>query len=149
MIRRASISDVPDIMVLEKECLPHPWDKTAIDDLMTLDRHMALIAVDDGKAVGYIGFSWVLDECEIGNICVSRSFRRRGIASSLLARTESELAALGVRKIFLEVESDNAPAIALYERSGYVRYSGRKDYYGQGRDAELYCKKLPDSNCEI
>jgi len=48
----------------------------------------------------------------------------------------------GIKKVFLEVEHDNVPAIALYEKYGFVRYGYRRDYYGQGKDAVLMSREL-------
>ena len=45
-------------------------------------------------------------------------------------------------KVFLEVEFDNDPALALYDKTGFQRYGMRKDYYGPGMDAVLMCKNL-------
>ncbi len=35
----------------------------------------------------------------------------------------------GVRRLFLEVEAENAPALKLYERAGFVPIGRRKGYY--------------------
>jgi ribosomal-protein-alanine N-acetyltransferase len=37
--------------------------------------------------------------------------------------------------MLLEVRSDNAPALALYERFGFMRISQRPKYYPDGGDA--------------
>ena len=97
---------------------------------------------EDGLIAGYVGASFVLDEAEIGNICVSSAYRRRGFASALLMKLEKELKSSGVTVIFLEVENTNKGAIALYEKQGFLKYNERKDYYGKGRDALLYRKDI-------
>jgi ribosomal-protein-alanine N-acetyltransferase len=38
----------------------------------------------------------------------------------------------GATAMFLEVAVDNAPALALYRRAGFVRAGLRKDYYDRG-----------------
>jgi ribosomal protein S18 acetylase RimI-like enzyme len=45
--------------------------------------------------------------------------RNRGFGSRVLALLEYEAMALGVRRVFLEVERKNR-AIGLYRRAGYV-----------------------------
>ena len=69
-------------------------------------------------------------------------YRGRGFAKALMSYLLDDLKKSGIVKVFLEVEHDNAPAIALYEKSGFVRYGQRRDYYGQGRDAVLMSKEL-------
>lgn len=149
MIRRAVIEDVGAIMALEKSCLRHPWEETAIRNLIESDRQMALVDERDGKIVGYVGFSWVEDESEIGNICVDNNYRRRRIATELLNEVEHEVALSGANNLYLEVEDSNIAAACLYKKNGFVKFMTRKDYYGPGRNAELYCKNLHEFNCEI
>ena len=149
MIRRAVIEDVGAIMALEKSCLRHPWEEAAIRNLIESDRQMALVDERDGKVVGYIGFSWVEDESEIGNICVDNNYRRRKIATGLLEETEREVAFAGANNLYLEVEDCNVAAMSLYKKCGFIKSMSRKDYYGPGRNAELYCKNLKEFNCEI
>ena len=84
----------------------------------------------------------VLDECSIGNIVTRKDHRGEGLASMLWAELLRLLKEKGMAKVFLEVESDNVPAIALYEKSGFTGYGLRRDYYGQGRDAVLMLKDI-------
>ena len=51
--------------------------------------------------------------------CVVPPHRRRGYASQFLRRVASALAAEGYGRIWLEVDSDNDPAIALYRSVGF------------------------------
>ena len=142
MIRIAREEDVDNIVALEAECMPHPWVRDDIRSLITDDKKIAVAAEEDGLIAGYVGASFVLDEAEIGNICVSSAYRRRGIAAALLRELEKELRSQGVSVIFLEVENTNTGAIALYEREGFAMYNKHNDYYGQGRDALLYRKDI-------
>ena len=142
MIRTAREEDVDNIVALEAECMPHPWVTDDIRSLITDDKKYAIVAEEDGLIAGYVGASFVLDEAEIGNICVSSAYRRRGFASALLMKLEKELKSSGVTVIFLEVENTNKGAIALYEKQGFLKYNERKDYYGKGRDALLYRKDI-------
>jgi ribosomal protein S18 acetylase RimI-like enzyme len=52
--------------------------------------------------------------------------RRKGLARRVLRALLAEVAALGVSRAYLQVEADNAPAIALYELEGFqAAYSYR------------------------
>ena len=137
-IRTGKISDIEAVMALEAECMPHPWSRDDIAALFDSENKIALIAEEDGCTAGYVGASMVIDEAEIGNICVSPKFRRRGIAKALLNELIRVLKERGVCVLFLEVESTNTGAIALYEQNAFEKYSERKDYYGAGKDALLY-----------
>ena len=57
---------------------------------------------------------------EIGNIVTAREYRRQGYGSQVVAALVQALYARGLA-VFLQVLKDNAPAIACYERLGFVR----------------------------
>lgn len=58
---------------------------------------------------------------------VSPSCRRQGLGTAITATACHEAALHGISQVFLQVEVDNAPARALYERLGF-RYSHRYHY---------------------
>lgn len=145
MIRKMTSEDVARIMVLEKRSGIHPWSEADLLALCDSASKIGLVYEENNEISGYVGASWVIDECEIGNICVDPDCRRRGIARALIRRLKELLFAQGVRVVFLEVSEGNTGAVALYESEGFEMYSKRKDYYGPGDDALLY-RSLAESN---
>ena len=142
VIRQGTLSDVQEIMALEQGSIEHPWESKAIETLITDSNKICLIAELDGTIAAYVGAESVLDESNIGNIVTHKDYRGRGIATQLFDALLKELKEQGIVKVFLEVEHDNAPAIALYEKSGFTKYGHRRDYYGPGKDAVLMSKEL-------
>ncbi len=142
VIRQGTLSDVQAIMALEQGSIEHPWESKAIETLITDSNKTCLIAELDGTIAAYVGAESVLDESNIGNIVTHKDYRGRGIATQLFDALLKELKEQGIVKVFLEVEHDNAPAIALYEKSGFTKYGHRRDYYGPGKDAVLMSKDL-------
>ena len=142
VIRQGTLSDVQEIMALEQGSIEHPWESKAIETLITDSNKTCLIAELDGTIAAYVGAESVLDESNIGNIVTHKDYRGRGIATRLFDALLKELKEQGIAKVFLEVEHDNAPAIALYEKSGFTKYGHRRDYYGPGKDAVLMSKEL-------
>ncbi|MCQ2467554.1 MAG: tRNA (adenosine(37)-N6)-threonylcarbamoyltransferase complex dimerization subunit type 1 TsaB [Clostridia bacterium] len=139
-VREAQLSEASTINVLEAEGIDHPWTFEAVKALINDDNKVALVAVDKltNEVLGYIGASWVIDEAEVGNLCVFGKYRRIGVATKIMDAFISFMKEKGVKTIFLEVNHDNYKAISLYEKCGFVLYGTRKDYYGQGKDADLY-----------
>ena len=142
VIRPGTLSDVNAIMALEQGSIEHPWESKAVEALITDPNKTCLIAELDGAVAAYVGAESVLDESNIGNIVTHKDFRGRGIATRLFDALLKELKEQGIVKVFLEVEHDNVPAIALYEKSGFTKYGHRRDYYGPGKDAVLMSKEL-------
>jgi ribosomal-protein-alanine N-acetyltransferase len=141
-IRPAEALDVDGIMELEKGSIAHPWQREEISKLITEDNKFALVTDKDGHVVCYIGCDIVLDEADIGNLVTDVNERGKGLATMLMSELLERLKDKGVKKVFLEVESTNLPAIRVYEKCGFARSGLRKAYYGEGRDAILM-------DCEI
>ena len=56
----------------------------------------------------------------ITSVSVLKEWMGKGIAARLMSQCIEHAKASGMRQISLEVASDNAPAIRLYEKSGFV-----------------------------
>ena len=67
--------------------------------------------------------------------------RGAGIATAMLTLMEHEIKKAGVKTIFLEVSAENAPAIALYKKCGFIQ-NGRRPKYYDGVDAILMVKNI-------
>ena len=119
---------IDSILEIEKLCFSLPWSRSALENQMNAKNCLFLSAVEGKNVLGYIGLMTVLDEGYISNVAVAPRYRRHGIADSLIGaligRTESSLAFMT-----LEVRESNAPAIALYEKHGFISVGTRKNYY--------------------
>ncbi|HEY2585506.1 MAG TPA: GNAT family N-acetyltransferase, partial [Tepidisphaeraceae bacterium] len=71
----------------------------------------------------------------IYSLVVRDDCRGQRIGSKLLIALLAELAARGVRRVYLEVEASNEPAIRLYDHHGFRRIGDLPDYYGAGKPA--------------
>jgi GNAT superfamily N-acetyltransferase len=67
---------------------------------------------------------------EIKRMYTAPAARRQGVSRALLARLESEAAALGYRRLQLETGRRQPEAIALYESVGYHRIPSYGQYEG-------------------
>ena len=80
-------------------------------------------------------------------LLVAGPSRRRGVGTALLRAAVDWARRGGVRKLELHVFPHNAPALALYERFGFVQEGYRRNHYRRGReyvDAILMAYELPD-----
>ncbi len=140
-LRPATLADVPDLADLDDLCFPDDrWGAASLS--AELSRPGALLLVAEQEARPRIAASvlaWRLfDELEILRVATHPAARRQGLGRRLLQMAESSHPEL--RAAFLEVRADNAAAIPLYEREGYVRFYVRRRYYHDGCDALLYRK---------
>ena len=97
-------------------------------DVLTSARAQAFISIRAGAEVLAIArLSIAGGWAGITAVEVSPNSRRAGLGTAITAAACAEAVARGVRRVFLQVEVDNAGARALYERCGF-RYSHRYHY---------------------
>jgi ribosomal-protein-alanine N-acetyltransferase len=127
-----AIGDADRCAELEAELFPgdDPWPAVAfIRELDSAHNHY-LGARLDAELVGYAGISRLGRtppyEYEVHTIGVDKRFQGRGIGRALLDRL---LAVADGGTVFLEVRTDNAAAIGLYESVGFTVVGLRKRYY--------------------
>ncbi|GFH40673.1 ribosomal protein S18-alanine N-acetyltransferase [Pseudolactococcus insecticola] len=116
--------DIHAILTAVYETSPWTFEQTFADMLLETTAYYLAFSDSDGKLVGFLATSTVMDETEITNIAVLTGFQGQGIASRLMQQL-----ATSDGTIFLEVRASNLAAQKLYEKCGFVAYYQRKDYY--------------------
>ncbi|MBP5177639.1 MAG: ribosomal protein S18-alanine N-acetyltransferase [Clostridia bacterium] len=137
-VRRWQKGDNAEIAAIEKQSFADPWSEDMFDPFFLTDTFYGLVAVEDGRIAGYVGAVYIFETADVVNVCVEKSYRRRGIAKRLLSDLVRDLSGMGVTRFLLEVRRSNAPAIALYENCGFKKTGERKRYYEDTEDALIY-----------
>lgn len=134
ILSRASLADLPQIALLEHEGFEHArWSPEAWrEEIAGADRHVLLARDADGAVVGVATFQVVADVADLHRVVVCADQRGRGIGGRLVLGGIDWARAAGAERILLEVETENAPALALYRRLGFRSVGRRADYYGVG-----------------
>lgn len=118
-----------------------PWPATAFVSALRSEHNHYVAARQHDTLVGYAGIARLGRtapfEYEVHTIGVDPAYQSQGIGRRLL---DELLAFAGAGPtagvVFLEVRTDNAAAIALYESVGFVNVGLRKRYYRvSGADA--------------
>lgn len=91
-----------------------------------------LILKEASEVIGYIYYSDIYERAEINQFEINSFHRNCGKGNYLLKK----MIQIVEKNITLEVKEDNFPAIALYEKNGFIRKTIRKGYY-QGVDGIL------------
>ncbi|MGK8485929.1 MULTISPECIES: ribosomal protein S18-alanine N-acetyltransferase [Nocardia] len=146
-------ADITRCVELEQLLFPEddPWAAVAFRSELA-GRHNRYITArdEDGRMVGYAGIALLGDaehpEAEVHTIGVDPGCHRAGVGTLLL---EALLAEAGRRggPVFLEVRTDNAPAIALYAKHGFHIIGLRKNYYHPS-GADAYTMRRPALSSE-
>lgn len=125
----AAPSDARAIAALHAASFQRGWSDGEVEGLLLEPNVVADRATVGRKLSGFILTRMAADEAEILSVAVARRARGRGLGGRLLRRNLQRLVAFGVRRVFLEVEAGNAPALALYGRIGFVQVGQREGYY--------------------
>ena len=99
-----------------------------------------IVAKENDEIIGFAGLSTCLDEATLNNIVVKKSHRNRGIGGELLEALIELCSELRMKTFTLEVDTENEPAIHLYEKFGFKNLGIRKNYYNNSRDAFIMTK---------
>jgi ribosomal-protein-alanine N-acetyltransferase len=137
-------ADAPDCAALERLLFRHddPWSAKAFRAELAAG-HYYLAAREhvgrDIRLVGYGGIALVAGppaaEAEIHTIGVHPDRQGRGLGRRLLTGLLTYADQLDAT-VFLEVRTDNAAALRLYETEGFERLGVRRNYYRpSGADA--------------
>lgn len=94
------------------------------------DPHVdALLALEDGRAVGGLAVLSVGEIGRIDDVFVLESHRRRGIGRTLMVRALEIAARALLRHIFLSCHGSNEPAMSLYKSFGFTRIGAIEAFY--------------------
>lgn len=111
------------------------WDAAEFEQFLNATGTIAHGAIHaaDNRLVAIVLSRVASDEADVLTLAVVPVHRRRGLARRLLAAHLADLAEAGVGALFLEVDAENAPALALYAALGFAVVGQRKDYYRSAR----------------
>ena len=127
-IERMLREHLPEVATIEGMSFSMPWSAESLE-LMLTDRASALVALEDGHVLGYVGMMCVLDEGQIINVAVHPDARRCGVGRSLMQAAEAYAKERGIVFLSLEVRESNIAARSLYSSLGWEEQGIRKGFY--------------------
>jgi ribosomal-protein-alanine N-acetyltransferase len=131
VIRPLRADKAGDCARLHASGFAHPWSAEEVAALISAASTVGAAALDptSGRLRGFVMARVVADEAEILTIAVEPALRGKGVGRALLSASLRQAAHAGARAMFLEVDEDNAAALALYRRLGFVKVGERPGYY--------------------
>ncbi len=106
-----------------------PWSPEDFLHLVQDPNSLYYVAEEDGRIVASLGVTNVLSEGNINNVVVEEASRGQGIATRMMDLLFAEGEKMGIVDYTLEVRVSNKPAIALYEKLGFVSEGIRPRFY--------------------
>lgn len=140
-IREFNLGDLGRVYEIESESFEDPYNPVFLLNLYELYPRTFLVALENGRVVGYV-ISRVVDSSgHVIAIAVDSKKRKRGIGKTLMEETIRRLRGFGAKNAWLEVRISNHSAIEFYKRLGFVEGGIVRAYYSDLEDAILL-KKL-------
>ncbi len=143
--REATMLDLPILVSLDREYFAETaWPIEQFREELSGPTRKFIVGEEDGELIAYAGafLPSAGGEADLMTIAVNPNYRRRGVASYLIAELEKWAKSRGGEAMMLEVDINNVEAIELYEKRGYEKLNIRKNYYGYGKDAQIMKRAL-------
>jgi len=141
MIRKMTLEDLPEILILEKALFSSPW---SVENYRfeILENPYAHYVVEEEQGIrGYLGLWLNEDALQITTLGVASDHQGKGLGQSLVKYALEYALEKKVAVMTLEVRISNTKAIHLYEKNGFKKAAVRKQYYSHpDEDAILMMK---------
>ena len=145
-IRPMQSTDIHEVFEIDRASAVLYWPERSYHfEVEQNEASRPFVAVgSDGKILGFIVFWLIIDEAHLANFAVRAEARCMGIGRALLNHGLRVCYEGGAQVSFLEVRAGNAPAIHLYESTGYHTESIRKQYYQDNHEDALLMNLDPE-----
>jgi ribosomal-protein-alanine N-acetyltransferase len=123
-------SEAPSSAEIHRDAFAHPWSVHEFESILGAQETIADGVLDGFEMLQGMAITRVIEgEGEILTIALRRGYRSKGNGSLLLEYHLTRLACFGVRRLFLEVSKENAPARHLYSKFNFVQVGERRGYF--------------------
>jgi len=129
-IEKMTADMVENVFDIEKTFFDVSTKQSILDSFDSNNLFYFVLFLDE-SIIGFLEGSIVLDEAELFEIAIKNEFQGKKYSLKLMDYFIDYCKANNVVTIFLEVNTINSKAIALYEKYGFEKYSIRKKYYGE------------------
>lgn len=144
-VREFEAEDFDAAYRLDQACYPPgiAYSRFALREFLGAPGAKAWVAEEESQLVAFIVVrKTAAARGHIITLDVRKDRRRRGIGTELLRAAEAWLAAQAVKRVRLETATDNAAAVAFWQRHGYATVAQLPRYYLATQDAYRMEKDL-------
>lgn len=139
--QRPSGELIEKLILFDEQEFPFKWSQKFWSDFIeTRDYHLFVRHNKNGQELIAMALFEVINDGEVVHlhkIAVSSQVRAQGHGHALMKHCVAVLEQVGISGIYLEVATDNAVAISLYEKMGLEVRRHVKSFYSNGDDAYI------------
>jgi [ribosomal protein S18]-alanine N-acetyltransferase len=143
-LRAYEPKDFEHLYALDHLCFPPgiAYSKWMLRHFLKMPSANCVVATDGEDIPGFIITEEAVPRGHILTLDIAESYRRRGLGTKLLQRSEAGLLERGVTEMVLETAVENTAGVAFWQRHGYRTVGTLKKYYLRRLDAFEMRKKL-------
>lgn len=146
-IRSMRLSDLREVLKIERDIYDFPWPKRAFEDCLRLGYHCILLADPSARIGAYGVMEMRSAEAHICNVSVARTLHRKGAGRVVMTALLRVAQQKGLRSAYLEVRPSNQGAQAFYKALGFRHGRTKRNYYRAAvgfEDAWVFERELAD-----
>lgn len=148
-MREMMPADLDAVLAIEQSVQAYPWTRGNFSDSLN-HGHLCRVDEAEGELCGYVVLMQTVDEAELLTIGVAGTQQRKGLGRAMLLEMLGVARGKNMQRVFLEVRSSNAPAIALYRSAGFNEVGVRRGYYRNAEGSEdaivMTCELTGEAN---
>ncbi|MDX3773307.1 ribosomal protein S18-alanine N-acetyltransferase [Chromatiaceae bacterium AAb-1] len=122
-------ADIPLMYAIEQQANTYPWPQSAFLSCQGGSYFSYTLKDADGLLAGFYIGQCIAGQAELFNICVAPAQQGKGYGRQLLQHFTEQVITRQATEAWLEVRVSNQPAIALYEKLGFIQTGIRPNYY--------------------
>ncbi|MDE6614080.1 MAG: GNAT family N-acetyltransferase [Clostridia bacterium] len=130
------IEYIDKIYEIEKDGIDVAWTKEQLRGLIANPDAVARVGLVDGEVVCSYSFNIIIDEGDVNNLSVDKTWRGKGIGSLLIEDMILSAKSKNLQNLTLEVNENYIIAIKLYNKYGFAVEGKRPKFY-HGKDTAL------------
>ncbi|MDC9822458.1 ribosomal protein S18-alanine N-acetyltransferase [Devosia sp. ZB163] len=129
-IEPARTQDADAITKLHAQGFYRGWSREEFAAYILDERTPIYVACDARRRVaGFAMIRHLGEDVELITIAVDKKWRKKGVGLALMRALFDDLLMSPAKRLILEVATDNAAAMRLYEKLGFKKVGERKGYY--------------------
>jgi len=132
-----------EMMKMDSLCFSAAWSEQDYREMQEQPTFSNwLLQVPTAAQVGMLSFQSVPPELQILRLAILPDWRKQGLAQFMLEQLEIVAKSANLESLWLEVNSANKAATALYYKQGYQDKGIRKNYFKNPLGDALLLKKI-------
>ena len=136
LVREFKTVDMFSVIKLASETLTERYNPSLFNYFYETFPEGFIVAEKNHKIIGFlIGVKMDFELAKILMLAVSKPYRKQKIGSELLARFLNKINIENIKRIELEVRTNNKTAIEFYQKHGFKIKEKIKEFYQSGENA--------------